>query len=92
MSNYRKGYRAEREIMEYMKVQYGCVSVRSAGSHSPIDILAGNGKQVFAIQVKAGKRKVKVDKETLTKWAKMFNAIPMIASKQPRKDWNMEVI
>ena len=39
----------------HLESQLNCDCViRSAGSHTPIDLIAGNGKVVFAVQVKQG--------------------------------------
>ncbi len=91
MSAYRKGYKAEREIRHIFEKK-GYVSIRSAGSLWPIDVLVGNGTEVYAIQVKTGKRKVRIDEEKLKEFARMFKAIPVIARKIPYHGWKIEYL
>ena len=55
LTNYARGRNAEYYIMDILESQLNCDCViRSAGSHTPIDLIAGNGKVVFAVQVKQG--------------------------------------
>lgn len=91
MSAYKKGYRAEREIRQIFE-EKGYVSMRSAGSLSPIDVLVGNGTEVYAIQVKTGKRKVYIDEEKLKEYARMLKAVPVIARKVPYHGWKIEYL
>ncbi|MEM0118093.1 MAG: hypothetical protein QXV32_06570 [Conexivisphaerales archaeon] len=55
--------------------------IRSAGSHSPIDLLAADGKRKLAIQVKRRKYISKEEKALLLSWAASFDAAPVFASK-----------
>lgn len=57
MSNraYKKGYRVEREILQIFE-ENGFQVVRSAGSHSNIDIFISNKKVNLGIQIKARKK------------------------------------
>ncbi len=91
MSAYQKGYRAELELIHIFE-RKGYVSIRSAGSKTPVDILVGNGKQTLAIQVKTGKRKSRVDEEELREYARMLKAAPVIARKVPYRGWKMEYL
>ena len=68
----------------------GFKCMRSSGSHTPLDLLAGDGVRVYAIQVKYGKTRQKVDLDELREWAKMFKAVPYVATKRPYRDWVME--
>jgi Holliday junction resolvase len=56
--------------------------VRSAGSHTPIDLIASNGKKLLAIQVKRGRYISAEEKGMLIQWAKAFRASPILARKQ----------
>ena len=57
--NYKKGYAFERSIVEsYRKI--GWVAFRSAGSHSPIDVVVINPKNVEVILIQC-KNKVLTD-------------------------------
>jgi len=64
---YRKGYRYEREIVN-QAIKDGCISFRSAGSHSPIDvcIIDKIRKEIFFIQAKNSKYKYQKLKEDFT--------------------------
>jgi len=74
---YRKGYRYEKMAKDYMAKKYGCVCIESRGSHSPIDLICGNGKEVYAVQVKGGLTLPYISWVELENFAKMFNAIPL---------------
>lgn len=64
--NYRKGADRERKIVNEFKDQ-GWISFRSAGSHSPIDVVAINPSfgVIKLIQMKTGKSYSKKFKEKL---------------------------
>jgi len=83
--SYSKGYRAERLAIEYMRRKYGAVCVRSAGSHGACDLLCGNGREVYVVQVKAGRKKPSVSWEELESFARKFNAKPLVLYKPDRK-------
>jgi len=86
--SYSKGYRVERLAIEHMRRKYGAVCVRSAGSHGACDLLCGNGREVYAVQVKAGKKKPSVSWEELESFARKFNAKPLVLYKP---DWKQFV-
>lgn len=50
-SNYVRGYEVERRVVQELTAQ-GYHVVRSAGSHTPVDIVAWNEQEVVFIQVK----------------------------------------
>jgi len=89
-----KGSRFERDLIEELW-KHGFASVRVAGSgvsHFPCpDIVAGNGKRYFAIEVKMrsslplymGEEEI----EKLKKFSKAFGAQGLVALKLPRKKW-----
>lgn len=54
--NYRRGYLAELKAMEALRAE-GYVVARTAGSHSPFDIVAVGPHGVRLIQVKRAKHK-----------------------------------
>lgn len=102
-TNYEKGRNAEYYVINILEKRgYKCV--RSAGSHTPIDILAAKGKSpaskkigvfhnyirenealnaVLAVQVKASEENKMTleEKFKLIEWARLFNAVPIEASK-----------
>lgn len=55
MTNYRRGYEIERKLVNMLKKEK-YASVRSAGSHSPWDVMAVNDKGVRLIQCKRVKK------------------------------------
>jgi Holliday junction resolvase len=75
---YRKGREKEYEAKAVMESRYGCYVIRSAGSHSPVDLLCGNGIDVFAVQVKAESSQDSVNWQKLRVVAQYFQAIPTL--------------
>jgi len=74
--------------MDILESQFNCeYIIRSAGSHTPIDIIASNGKNVFAVQVKQGGYISREEKLQLSQWARAFNAKPVIAIKEKGSKW-----
>jgi Holliday junction resolvase len=61
-----------------MKRTYGCVCIRSAGSHTPCDLICGNTANIYVVQVKYGDVKPYVDWKTLKEFAKWFKAVPLV--------------
>jgi len=57
MNRYRKGYYAERKLIEYLYKRGAVYCTRSAGSHTPIDVIAFFKHKVYAFQVKNSKSK-----------------------------------
>lgn len=68
-------YRVKKRLEED-----GWLVLRTAGSHSPIDLFAGKlGKQPRAIQCKSGKRPMSArEKTALYHAAAMFGALPVV--------------
>jgi Holliday junction resolvase len=92
LTNYAKGRNAEYYIMDMLESQFNCEHIiRSAGSHTPIDIIASNGNHVFAVQVKQGGYISKDDKLELIQWARAFNARAMVAVKEGSR-WILKFI
>jgi len=54
MTNYRRGYDAERKAKEKLEGE-GYYVMRSAGSHGQFDLIAIGSMEVLAIQVKRSK-------------------------------------
>jgi len=68
--NYVKGRRKEYSTVKRYKEKYGCkIAQRTAGSHSPFDVIAINTetKQIFLIQCKpddmSGEKQQKIREE-----------------------------
>lgn len=55
MTNYSRGYEIERKIVNDQR-NNGCVAFRSAGSHSPIDVVYIDKFGVHLLQVKRVKK------------------------------------
>ena len=55
MTNYQRGYEIERKIMNNHR-RLGDISFRSAGSHSPFDVVCISASRVSLIQVKRVKK------------------------------------
>ena len=90
-TNYERGRSSEyyvKHLLENMGYRF---IIRSAASHTPIDLLAAKGRkshsQVMAIQVKGG-RKSRISENELKElrdWARAFNAAPILARKEQGK-------
>jgi len=65
--------------------------IRSAASHGPIDLLASNGQEVIAVQVKTRGYLCEDERRNLIEWASCFTAKPMLAYKK-RGRWIIESI
>ena len=85
MSSKRKGIKKEWELKKHLE-KIGYLVLRSSASKTGIDLLAGNGKEVMAIQVQTSEYISKDKLEALKKYALAFNAKPVIAVKT-RKGW-----
>ncbi len=86
---YRRGASAERELMRILESR-GFAVLRSAGSHR-VDIVAGNGREYFCIEVKStGERRIYVPKEDVEKlvhFAERFGGKPVLAVKFLKVGW-----
>jgi Holliday junction resolvase len=72
--NYVRGRSKEYKVMTMLRSE-GWVVMRSAGSHSPVDVLAAKLGVTLLIQVKNGKARMKAEEaKELVKWAEAFNA------------------
>ncbi|MCQ4152952.1 MAG: Holliday junction resolvase [Archaeoglobi archaeon] len=90
----RKGSRFERDLIEELW-KNGFAAIRVAGSgvsHFPCpDIVAGDGKRFFAIEVKMRSSLplylTEEEIEKLRRFSEVFGAEEIIALKLPRKKW-----
>jgi Holliday junction resolvase len=60
----------------------GYVVIRSAASHTPMDLLAARHGVRLAVQVKVKSRFTRDEREELLRWAKHFEAKPILATKK----------
>ncbi len=82
MSNYISGRNAEYTIKR-MLISIGFTFViRSAGSHTPVDLIATNGKRIVVVQVKKGSYISKAEKDLFYDWGRAFGAQPLLATKK----------
>jgi len=87
--NYVKGRNAEYYWKKRLESQ-GYAVVRTAGSHSPVDLIAGNGSVMYAVQIKASNRKLsEEERRELIEFAGKIRAQPMLFIKR-KKGWSWE--
>ena len=66
MNLYRRGYKAELELMHLLRQRKEFHTVlRSAGSRSPFDVVAIGPTRILLCQVKTGKGSFKAERERL---------------------------
>ena len=66
MNLYRRGYKAELELMKLLRQRKEFHTVlRSAGSRSPFDVVAIGSTRILLCQVKTGKGSFKAERERL---------------------------
>jgi len=66
--NYRRGRAKEYRIMKALKKQGFEIVLRSAGSHSPIDVIAIKPEKIMFVQSKPNDFSKKKTKELLSKY------------------------
>ena len=84
-SNYARGYALENDIQRALK-KLGYHTIRSSGSHGPIDILGWDSVNRYAIQCK--KDSSPFSKEAfnlLADWSKDLIATPVLVQRVNRK-------
>ena len=80
-SAYVRGRSAEYWVKGLLEAQ-GYLVIRSAASHTPIDLLAAKDGVRLAVQVKVKRGFTKEERSELIRWAKQFDAKPMLATKK----------
>jgi len=80
-SSYVRGRSAEYWVKSLLEDQ-GYLVIRSAASHTPIDLLAAKDGVRLAVQVKVKSSFTKEEKAELLKWATQFGAKPLLATKR----------
>jgi len=88
MSQYRKGYRREKQARDYMETKHNCVCMESRGSHGVADLICGNGIVVYVVQVKDYKHKSEINVEELRSFAHQFKAVPVVLLKEKYKPFH----
>lgn len=82
MSNYISGRNAEYMIKRMLISEGFKFVIRSAGSHTPVDLIATDGKSIVVVQVKKGSYISKIEKALFYDWGKAFGAKPLLATKK----------
>lgn len=91
MTPYEKGRKHEYQAIQTLQNWFGCYCIRSAGSHTPVDIIAGNGVEVYAVQVKTTSTLGTVNWDELRQWAEAFQATPMVLEKAIGGKWKVYI-
>ena len=81
MSSKRKGIRREWELRKLLR-ERGYLVIRSSASKTGIDLIAGNGKEVLAIQVQSSEYVSDEKLQELKKYAHAIKAKPVLAIKK----------
>lgn len=92
--NKKRGFDAERELLHLLSEKgFACARVAGSGmiQETSCDLLAGNGKKFYAIEVKICSKDRKYFEEkqikSLVEFAKKFGAESLIAVKFLRRGW-----
>src|SRR5579872_6399351 len=84
-----KGRYAEGAVRRKLELQGFTWTIRSYASHGPIDLLASNGSDLWAVQVKSARRNggylSAENIQLLIEWASKFHAKPVLAYKKNAK-------
>jgi len=81
-SSFEKGQASEYYVKILLETMGYSFIIRSSASHGPIDLLASNGQEIIAVQVKTRGYLSKGEKDRLIEWASHFKAEPMLAYKK----------
>lgn len=81
---YRAGANFERRLIKQLRSQ-GMRAHRTAGSHTPIDVMAGAGGKVYAFQCQTDKYFEPAKIEALRDEAKEFGAESWLAWREGKK-------
>ncbi|MDG6918573.1 MAG: hypothetical protein JRN62_03950 [Nitrososphaerota archaeon] len=81
MNSVEKGDQSESYVARMVKKMGYRHAIRSHGSLTPIDIIASNGKEIMAVQVKQRNYLPEDAGADLVDWAAKFNATPYLAYK-----------
>lgn len=91
MTPYEKGRKREYEAKQRLESWFNCYVIRSAGSHTPIDLIAGNRFDVYTVQVKSSSTVHTVNWDELREWAEAFKAEPMVMEKCIGGRWRIYI-
>jgi len=97
MSNYARGANFEREVKKWYEDK-GCFVIRSAGSHSPVDLVVFRSSQKtyrpgwkcennpFFIQVKRDGKFSREERDKLIELANEYGATPLLAYRDKEEE------
>lgn len=83
MSHYARGAAFERRVLVDLQA-LGFVAVRSAGSHSPVDVVAARGGLLLLVQCKTDGRCDPEDWNAVVAAAEQAGGVPLLASRVKR--------
>lgn len=83
MSNYSRGAEFERRVGTVFG-EAGYAVVRSAGSHSPTDLVCMKGGETVCVQCKTGGRFPRGERERFAEWCETAGAVGVLASRDGR--------
>jgi len=89
---YQIGASQEYKAIEWFQSCLARYVIRSAGSHTVVDFIAGNGEDVYVVQVRYGKKPKPVNLTELREWAQAFQAIPVVMEKIRGGRWRPRFI
>ena len=71
MHQYRKGFRAERELLRFLSSHgYSCLrSASSGGFLTPVDVIAAKDGKLLCFEIKAWARKPRLEKTQLSRFS-----------------------
>ncbi|MCP8310415.1 MAG: hypothetical protein L6N95_01505 [Candidatus Methylarchaceae archaeon HK01B] len=78
-TEYKKGRAEEYYVKGLLEEKGYRYIMKSAGSHTPIDLLASNGLETLAVQVRRVSHINQEEREKLCDWARIFHACPVLA-------------
>lgn len=90
MSNYSRGANFERRVQKYLE-KAGYFVIRSAGSHSLIDLVALKGGEVQLIQCKTDGALSVAERQQLQELRKDSGCLVFLVSRQGKKLWAEEI-
>jgi len=89
MTSYSKGANFERRLIKYLRAE-GHRAHRTAGSHTPIDVMAGIDGHCYGFQCQIDKYFPPVKVEALVDEARQYGAIPMLVWRTEKNSIHFE--
>jgi Holliday junction resolvase len=86
IKTYAKGRRFEYAVRDYLLETYGGIVIRTASSKGKIDLIHGVNGKVYAYQCKTNGKIGNAEKLEFKQAAKHFEATPILAAKNVKRD------